>query len=309
MVRRLNWIVAVSTVILIIIIGASVYVSQPGKIEQPTTQPEKQIINVKGSDTLLILIQVWSENYMNKHPEIKITVSGGGSGTGLAALINRQIDMATASRSINPKEVQDAKVRGVEPVEWKVAIDGISVIVHPSNPLAGITMEQLKAIYNGSYSNWRQLGGADRPINVYGRQSNSGTYIFWQEHILRNQRYRTDMQSLNGNADIVEAVSKDPSGIGYVGVAYAAARSEAVKILSVQERPGSPAYRPVYEHIISGNYPISRYLYIYTDGAPKGPVREFLKFIVGEEGQRMTEQVEYIPLPENVRQEQLARLR
>lgn len=297
----------IAVIAIIIIVGISVYWSIPKISEQ--TKTEKQLVNQKGSDTLLVLAQRWAEVYMAKNPNVQITVSGGGSGTGIAALINKQIDMADASREIKDKEIKDAKARGVEPVEWKVAIDGISVIVHPSNPLDKITLDQLKAIYNGSYTNWRQLGGPDKPINTYGRQSNSGTYVYWQEHILQNQNYRTDMQSLNGNADIVEAVSKDPASIGYVGVAYAAARPKDVKTLSVQEKAESPAYPPTPENIVNKKYPISRYMYIYTDGIPKGAVREYLKFIISDEGQRIVEQVEYIPLPEQIRKEQLEKLR
>ncbi|MBS7650645.1 MAG: PstS family phosphate ABC transporter substrate-binding protein [Candidatus Bathyarchaeia archaeon] len=297
----------IAVIAIIIIVGISVYWSIPKISEQ--TKTEKQLVNQKGSDTLLVLAQIWAEVYMAKNPNVQITVSGGGSGTGIAALINKQIDMADASREIKDKEIKDAKARGVEPVEWKVAIDGISVIVHPSNPLDKITLDQLKAIYNGSYTNWRQLGGPDKPINTYGRQSNSGTYVYWQEHILQNQNYRTDMQSLNGNADIVEAVSKDPASIGYVGVAYAAARPKDVKTLSVQEKAESPAYPPTPENIVNKKYPISRYMYIYTDGIPKGAVREYLKFIISDEGQRIVEQVEYIPLPEQIRKEQLEKLR
>ncbi|MEM3381041.1 MAG: PstS family phosphate ABC transporter substrate-binding protein [Candidatus Bathyarchaeia archaeon] len=297
----------IAVIAIVIIVGISVYWSVPKISEQ--TKTEKQLVNQKGSDTLLVLAQRWAEVYMAKNPNVQITVSGGGSGTGIAALINKQIDMADASREIKDKEIKDAKARGVEPVEWKVAIDGISVIVHPSNPLDKITLDQLKAIYNGSYTNWRQLGGPDKPINTYGRQSNSGTYVYWQEHILQNQNYRTDMQSLNGNADIVEAVSKDPASIGYVGVAYAAARPKDVKTLSVQEKAESPAYPPTPENIVNKKYPISRYMYIYTDGIPKGAVREYLKFIISDEGQRIVEQVEYIPLPEQIRKEQLEKLR
>jgi len=302
----MKWIAVLTAII--IIAGASIYWALPERSEHAAIS-ERQVINQKGSDTLLVLAQRWAEAYMSENPKVQITVSGGGTGTGIAALINRQIDMADASREIKAKEIQDAKSRGIEPVEWKVAIDGISVIVHPSNHLNKITMDQLKAIYNGSYVNWKQLGGPDKPINTYGRQSNYGTYVYWQEHILRNQNYRTDMQSLNGNADIVEAVSKDPSSIGYVGVAYAAARQSDGKILGVQEKADSPAYEPSQENIISGKYPISRYLYIYTDGIPKGAVREYLRFIIGGEGQRIVEQVEYIPLPIQVSQEQLEKLR
>jgi len=274
-----------------------------------TVPAQKYSINQKGSDTLLVLAQRWAEAYMTKHPEAQIAVSGGGSGTGIAALINKQIDVADASRNINPKEINDAKANGVNPVEWKVAVDGISVIVHPSNPLNTLTLQQLKAIYNGSYSNWQRVSGKDSPIVTYGRQSNSGTYVYWQEHILQNQKYRTDMQSLNGNSDIADAVARDSKAIGYVGVAYATARKGEVKILSVQEKADAPAYEPTSTNIASGKYPISRYLFIYTNGVPTGGTKEYLQFIISDEGQKITEEVEYIPLPPEIRQEQLAKLK
>jgi len=275
----------------------------------PTTPTEKYAINQKGSDTLLVLAQRWAEVYMSKHPEAEIAVSGGGSGTGIAALINKQIDMCDASRAMKDQEIADAKKNGVDPVEWKVAVDGISVILHPSNPIQTLTVTQLKAIYNGSYKNWENVGGKDAPIITYGRQSNSGTYVYWQEHILQNQKYRTDMQSLNGNADIADAVARDPNAIGYVGVAYAAARKGEVKIIPVQAKADKPFYEPTAENIASGKYPISRFLFIYTNGVPTGGVKEYLKFIIGDEGQKVTEEVEYIPLPPEISQEQLDKLK
>jgi phosphate transport system substrate-binding protein len=246
---------------------------------------------------------------MSKHPEAQIAISGGGSGTGIAALINKQIDMADASRPMKEQEIADANKNGVDPVEWKVAVDGISVIVHPSNPIKTLTVTQLKAIYNGSYKNWENVGGKDATIITYGRQSNSGTYVYWQEHILQNQKYRTDMQSLNGNADIADAVARDPNAVGYVGVAYAAARKGEVKIIPVQAKADKPFYEPTAENIASGKYPISRYLFIYTNGVPTGGIREYLKFIIGDDGQKVAEEVEYIPLPLEIRQQQLDMLK
>jgi phosphate transport system substrate-binding protein len=245
---------------------------------------------------------------MSKHPEAQIAVSGGGSGTGIAALINKQIDFCDSSRSIKDQEISDAKKNGVNPVEWKVAIDGIAVIVHPSNPIKTLTLTQLKGIYNGSYKNWENVGGKDAPILTYGRQSNSGTYVYWQEFILKNQNYRTDMQSLNGNSDIGDAVARDPNAIGYVGIAYAAARKGEVKVLPIQDKVDQPFYDPTSENIISFNYPISRYLFIYTNGLPTSGSKEYLKFIVGDDGQKVVEQVEYVPLPTEIRQAQVAML-
>jgi len=296
-----RWIAVAVLAVVIVSVVAFVYFGSQGK---ETTYA----INQKGSDTMLILAQNWAETYTKKHPEVQIAVSGGGSGTGIAALINKQVDIADASREITDKEIEQAKANGVNPIEWKVAIDGISVIVHPDNPISELSLDQLKAIYNGSFTNWRQLAGNDAVIVVYGRQTNSGTYVYWKEHVLKNQDYRNDMQALNGNADIVEAIAKDKNGIGYVGIAYASQRSSEVKILKVKKDSSSPGVPPTPEMIKDGTYPISRCLYLYTDGIPKGAVKDYIKWILGPEGQKVVEQVEYIPLPDEVINEQWAKL-
>jgi len=296
-----RWIAVAVLAVVIVSVVAFVYFGSQGK---ETTYA----INQKGSDTMLILAQNWAETYTKKHPEVQIAVSGGGSGTGIAALINKQVDIADASREITDKEIEQAKANGVNPIEWKVAIDGISVIVHPDNPISELSLDQLKAIYNGSFTNWRQLAGNDAVIVVYGRQTNSGTYVYWKEHVLKKQDYRNDMQALNGNADIVEAIAKDKNGIGYVGIAYASQRSSEVKILKVKKDSSSPGVPPTPEMIKDGTYPISRCLYLYTDGIPKGAVKDYIKWILGPEGQKVVEQVEYIPLPDEVINEQWAKL-
>jgi len=263
------------------------------------------VINQKGSDTMLVLAQRWAEEYMKAHPNVQIAISGGGSGTGIAALINGQIDIADASREMSQKELDDGRAKGITSVEWKVALDGISAIVHPSNPVRELTIEQLGLIYKGDLTNWKQLGGPDLPIITYGRQSNSGTYVYWKEHVLGNKDYRADMQSLNGNADIVDAVSKDKAAIGYVGIAYAESRRSEAKILAVKKDASSPAVMPSQSTILDGSYPISRYLYLYTDGPPSGEVKQYVKWIIGPQGQAVVSEVEYIPLPGFVAEEQL----
>ena len=288
----------------------SITMTQTQTTQSPTATAsgEKFSLNQKGSDTLLMLAQRWAEVYMSKHPEAQIAVSGGGSGTGIAALINKQIDFCDASRSMKAQEISDAEKNGVDPIEWKVAVDGIAVIVHPSNSIKTLTLVQLKGIYNGTYKNWENVGGKDAPILTYGRQSNSGTYLYWQEFVLGNQNYRTDMQSLNGNSDIGDAVARDPNGIGYVGIAYAGARKGEVKVLPIQGKIDRPFYDPTPENILSFKYPISRYLFIYTNGVPTAGPKEYLKFIVSDDGQKVAEQVEYVPLPTEIRQANLAKL-
>jgi len=306
--RSLTIGIAVVAIILVAAVGGY-YALTPSTPQTQTTAtmttPQQSVeINQKGSDTLLVLAQRWAEEYMKTHPNAKIAVSGGGSGTGIAALINGQIDIADSSREIKQSEIDEAKAEGITPVEWRVALDGISALVHPSNPIGELTIEQLGLIYRGNLTNWKQLGGPDMLIITYGRQSNSGTYVYWKEHVLGDKDYRADMQSLNGNSDIVDAVSKDKGGIGYVGIAYAESRRSEVKILAVKKDAGSPAVMPTQSTILDGSYPISRYLYLYTNGIPTGEINQYLKWILGPQGQDIVSVVEYIPIPGFVVEEQ-----
>ncbi|MEM4245955.1 MAG: phosphate ABC transporter substrate-binding protein [Candidatus Bathyarchaeia archaeon] len=264
----------------------------------------------RGSDTLLILAQRWAEEFMNRpdHEGVLISVSGGGSGTGIASLINGETDLADSSREIKPKELEHARSRGVNPCEWKVALDGIVIIINPENPLTELTLSQLDMIYRGEALDWASVGGSGGKIITYGRQSNSGTYQFFQEHVLKSRDYRNDVQAMNGNADIVEAVARDANGIGYVGLGYAEKRSGDVKVVSVKKDDASPPVTPSIATIADGSYPIARFLYIYTDGPPEGVTALYLKFIISDEGQRIVEEEGFIPLPDDARREQLSRL-
>jgi phosphate transport system substrate-binding protein len=315
--RDRSLVIGVVVVAIVLVAAVGGYYALAPTIPQTTTgtagttvtTPQQTVeINQKGSDTLLVLAQRWAEEYMKTHPNAKIAVSGGGSGTGIAALINGQIDVADSSREIKQGEIEEAKAKGITPVEWRVALDGISAIVHPSNPTGELTIEQLGLIYRGNLTNWKQLGGPDIQIITYGRQSNSGTYVYWKEHILGNKDYRVDMQSLNGNSDIVDAVSKDKNAIGYVGIAYAESRRSEVKILAVKKDAGSPAVMPTQSTILDGSYPISRYLYVYTNGIPTGEINQYLKWILGPQGQDIVSVVEYIPIPGFVSEEQIQML-
>jgi phosphate transport system substrate-binding protein len=272
-----------------------------------SSSPETIQIQQKGSDTLLVLAQNWAEAYM-EDKNVEIVVSGGGSGTGISALINKQIDIADASRQIKQKEIDTAGDVGVDPVEWKVALDGISIIVNKDNPMDELSYDQLRRIYNGSVVDWSEVGGEDGVIVAYGRQSTSGTYVYFNEEVLDEDDYRTDKQQLAGNAEIVEAVIQDSNGVGYVGVAYAEARKGELKIVSVSKTESDPVYQPTTDNIASGKYPISRYLYVYTDGVPEGGIADYLGFILSGEGQALANDVGYIALPQSILSEQLERL-
>ena len=249
-------------------------------------------IVVKGSDTLLIVAQRWAEEFMTLHPQVNAQVAGGGSGTGFAALRDKTTDIADASREIKTSEVTDAKANGVNPVEWVVGLDGISIVVHPNNPVSILTLSQLESIYNGTFTNWNQVGGNDATIVTYGRQSTSGTYDYFREHILHNQNFRADNRELAGNAEIVQTVEGDVNGIGYVGVAYTK-QGVNVKVLKIGATADA-VYEPTIANIKSTTYPIARKLYIYTDGNATGTLENYVSYILGPAGQQILEEAGYI---------------
>jgi phosphate transport system substrate-binding protein len=292
-----------TAIILAVVIAAAGGYYWMMSAQQKTVQ-----IQQKGSDTLLVLAQNWAEAYMSDNKNVEIVVSGGGSGTGISALINKQIDIADASRQIKPQELDAAKEVGVNPVEWKVALDGISVIVNKANNIEELSYDQLRGLYNGSITNWSDVGGTSSTVVAYGRQSTSGTYVYFNEEVLKEDDYRSDMNQMAGNADIVEAVINDPNGIGYVGVAYAEARKDELKIASVKLSKKSESYQPTVNDIANGNYPISRYLYVYTDGTPDGAVKDYIKFMLSSEGQDIVGEIGYIALPQALLTEQLSKL-
>lgn len=276
--------------------------------KKKTDEVEKTVITVKGSDTMVNLSQKWAEEYMKLHPEVTIQVTGGGSGTGIASLLNKTTELANASRELKPSEIEDAKAKGITPVTYNVALDGISIIVNPQNKINALTLKQLSDIFAGNITNWKQLGGADMPITLYGRENSSGTYEFFKDHVLgkdangRQVDYSPSTQVLQGTAALGEAVARDVKGIGYGGVGYFAERND-VKILHVKKDENSPAYSPVdnkkvnYELIWSGDYPISRYLYCITNGEANGKLKEFVDYITSPQGQEIVKTMEYIPLP------------
>jgi phosphate transport system substrate-binding protein len=256
---------------------------------------EADTIQVKGSDTLLMLSQRWAEAFMDENPEAVVQVTGGGSGVGIKALIEGTTDVANASRPIKDKEREEAKAKGVEVNEIAVAVDGICFIVHPSNPLTELTVAQLGDIYRGRTKDWGTLAGAAGRIMCYGRQSTSGTYDFVKEHVLKKDDYRTDIQEMQGNSLLCNEVAEDANGIAYVGYGYARKRGD-VKILAVKKDDVSAAVKPTVETVGSMEYPISRYLFCYTDGKPESVTKAFLAFALSDGGQKVVEEVEYVAL-------------
>ena len=255
---------------------------------------QKKMLQVKGSDTMVNLVQILAEEYMAKNPGTALAVLGGGSGTGITAIINQTCDIANHSREWKQKEIDLAWEKGVKPRFFVIAVDGLSIIVHESNPLEKLTMEELGAIYRGEIKNWKMVGGPDKAVSLYGRQSNSGTYVFMQEHVLNNKNYSTDMKEMNGNAQIIEGIVQDEGGIGYVGVGYLYDKEgkirKGLKILNIAKDAKSQAYSPLDKAAVdSGNYPVARPLYQATKGRPDVAAASFIAFETGPEGQKIVE--------------------
>lgn len=247
------------------------------------------MVKIKGSDTILPLASAWAEAYMNKHPNAMISVTGGGSGVGLAALINGTCDIADASRAAKPKEIGQGRDRNVVLKATTVAKDGISIIVNPKNPIKGLTIKQLAKLYIGAQS-WSEVGGDKEKVIATGRDSSSGTYGFFQEAVLGGKRFRNDTLSLPSNNAICQAVSQDEGAIGYVGIAFAEeyAVKHKVKIITIN------GIAPSEETVANGKYPLWRPLYCYTNGRPGGVIGDYLKFVVSSEGQKIVKKLGYI---------------
>ena len=250
-------------------------------------------ITVKGSDTMVILGQRWAEKYMNTNAGQVIMVTGGGSGTGIAALINGTTEICQSSRSM--KQDEKLKLRDryqTMGVEIPVAKDGLAVYVHSANPLKELTVAQLADIYMGHITNWKQLGGRDATIILYGRENSSGTYGFFKEFVLKNKDFSARVQTLPGTAAVVNAVAKDPNGIGYGGAAYA----KGVRDVAMKKDAASAGVLPNAATVKDGSYPLSRPLFFYLRKAPAGDTKKFVDWVLSAEGQKLAVDVGYFPL-------------
>ncbi len=251
-------------------------------------------ITVKGSDTMVILGQKWAENYMKDNKDVTIQVTGGGSGIGIAALINGQTELANASRPMKKKEIKKIESKGWKLKEIKSAIDGLSVYVNKNNLVKELSFNQLSQIFRGKITNWKQVGGKDAKIIVYSRDNSSGTYEFFKEHVLKKKDFSQSVQTLPGTSAIVNAIAKDPNGIGYGGKAYA----EGVFPLKIKEKDTDKAVAPTDENIKSRTYPLTRYLYIYTteEKLNNSQIKKYIDWILNNEGQKIVTNVGYYPL-------------
>ena len=262
-------------------------------LAQCTGAGRPKSITIKGSDTMVLLGQRWAERYMEAHPGAIIQVTGGGSGTGIAALINGTTEICQSSRPINEAEQKQIQERFGSPAhETIVARDGLAIYVHESIAITELSVEQLRAIYSGTVKNWKDVGGPDEQITPYGRENSSGTYEYFKEHVLQKGDFAPAVQTLPGTAAVVNAVSQDPRGIGYGGAAYA----KGVKQVAVRADAASPPVLPTKENVVTGAYPISRDLYFYLRKQPEGPTREFIDYVLSDAGQGVVADVGYFPI-------------
>jgi len=277
--KRLNSKLTIAGLLIIAIIGFSF-------------APAPKKITIKGSDTMVILAQKWAEVYMKTNSDLIIQVTGGGSGTGISALINGATDICNSSRPLKQSEMDKLKDRyGSFGIEIPCAKDGITVFLQESNPVKELSIKQLSGIFSGRIKNWKEVGGPDADIRLYGRENSSGTYVFFKDHVVKAD-YAANCQTLPGTAAVVNAVKKDKYGIGYGGAAYAV----GVKHCNVKKDDKSVAYPPTPETIKNGTYPITRYLYMYMTNRPTGEVKKYIDWILSSEGQKLVVELGYFPV-------------
>lgn len=303
-----RYIVGIMLMLVIFIAGCSAEEITGGVVRETVTVRES--VEVKGSDTMVQLASTLAEKYSQQDTKARISVTGGGSGTGIAALINGEADIADSSRAMKEKELAQAKERGITPYEFIIARDMLSVVVHESNPVSELTMQQISSIFKGEIKNWKEVGGKNQPITLYGRQSTSGTYVFFMEDVVKGD-YSPKMRNLEGSQAIVEAVKQDESSIGYDGLGYVVDEDgEIIKGLKAIRvaRDENSAYLSPLDSASQGKYPISRSLYQYFARKPEpgSSLYNFLKFELSEEGQEIVTKSGFLPLTQTEKKQNQA---
>lgn len=264
-----------------------------------TSDSSTQYIENKGSDTIVNLALAWAEAYQAKYPNVRISVTGGGTGTGIAALVNGTVDIANASRKIKDEETAEAQTNGISPVEHVIARDAIAVIVNPNNPVNELTLQQISDIYSGKYTNWQDVGGEDRPIVKLSRETNSGTHVYFLETVLRlgdkenKTLFSTDTLLLPSSEGIVSEVRQNPNAIGYDGLGYV---PDDLKMIAIAKEEGGAYVLPSIETVNDKTYAIARDLYMYTNGEPTGIVKEYLDWILSDEAQQIVADLGFVPV-------------
>jgi phosphate transport system substrate-binding protein len=260
---------------------------------------KKNSIQIKGSDTMVNLGQAWAEKYMEKNPGDFAAVTGGGSGTGLSSLISGTCDIAMSSRNIKEKEIALANKKGINPYEIKVALDGLAVIVSPKNPVSKLTIDQLARIFTGKVANWKEVGGEDATIVILSREVNSGTHVYFKEHVLRKldpnskEEFAPGALMLSSSQAIADEVAQNPAAIGYYGMGYISNKQKPVMVAKDEK---SEYEAPTIENVINGKYPISRPLFVYTNGQPQNMVKKFIDFALSKEGQEIVLKTDFVPI-------------
>jgi phosphate transport system substrate-binding protein len=289
--------IVISGALIVLLCGLLACREQRDDVTRSPMSDNKTIEN-KGSDTLVNVALAWAEQYMQEHPKVRISVTGGGSGTGIASLINGTVDIANASREMKSEEVKAAQANGITPVEFVVARDAIAVVVNPSNPVRALNLQQISDIYTGKITNWREVGGDDRPIVLLSRESNSGTYVYVLENVIRmgdpksKLLFTPDTLLMPSSEGISTEVRQNPNAIGYDGLGYV---TPDQKVLAVARDASSPYVLPSVANVNNGTYPISRPLYMYTIGEPSGQVKAYLDWVLGP-GQKLVSKLGFVPL-------------
>jgi phosphate transport system substrate-binding protein len=262
----------------------------------------QRAIQNKGSDTLVNVALAWAETYREVEPDVSIAVTGGGSGTGIAALINGTVDVANASRAMKDKEIEEAQANGIDPIEYTVAIDALAIITNLDNPVGELTIQELSDIYTGRITNWEEVGGNDAPVILLSRETNSGTHVYFLEEVVRRgEKENTDIFApqtllMPSSVGITSEVRRNPNAIGYDGLGYVDAEHE--KIISIASGSDSDYMAPSVESASTGDYPLARNLYMYTAGEPTGALADYLGWILGAEGQEIVSKLGFVPLTE-----------
>ena len=270
----------------------------PTSSAETASDSQATYIENKGSDTIVNLALAWAERYQSAHPDVRISVTGGGSGTGIAALINKTVDLANASRQIKEEEVEEAKANGVEPVEHIIARDAIAVIVNPQHPVNELTLQQISDIYSGKITNWNEVGGEDRPIVRLSRETNSGTHVYFLETVLRlgskedKTLFSTNTLLLPSPEGIIAEVRQNPNAIGYDGLGYV---PKDLKMIAIAKEAGGAYVLPSIETVNDKTYAIARDLYMYTNGEATGIVKEYLDWILSPEAQEIVVELGFVP--------------
>src|SRR5215213_2468111 len=283
---------------IIVLIFSAACGPAPSSAETASDSSATYIEN-KGSDTIVNLALAWAERYQAEHPDIRISVTGGGSGTGIASLINGTVDIANASRKIKDEEVAEAQSNGIEPVEHIIARDAIAVIVNPQNPVSQLTLKQISDIYSGKISNWSEVGGDDRPIVRLSRETNSGTHVYFLETVLRlgskedKTLFSMDTLLLPSSEGIVAEVRQNPNAIGYDGLGYV---PKDLKMIAIAKEAGGAFTLPSIATVNDKTYPIARDLYMYTNGEPTGIIKTYLDWILSSEAQQIVADLGFVPV-------------